>query len=142
MTRLRREVALELGEAYQPTRMEDIVVSTLKKGSKGDAVLILQENLNALGFDCGKPDGKYGSVTVGAVSRFQTKYGLKVDGIAGEQTQAAIAAALKPADTPKEETDTGIVGDALSALLERVSKAERDLNDIRAEIARLQGGTK
>jgi hypothetical protein len=68
-------------------------VTTLKNGSRGSAVSDLQTKLNKLGFDCGKVDGIFGSKTEAAVRLFQASKGLKVDGIAGEATQDALAVA-------------------------------------------------
>lgn len=62
----------------------------LKAGSKGDDVKRLQENLNALGFNTGKPDGIFGNGTKNAVISFQKTYGLSADGIAGKATQDAV----------------------------------------------------
>ena len=70
-------------------------VATLKKGSTGDAVKALQENLKSLGYDPGKIDGVYGTATVKAVKAFQQDHLLTVDGIAGMATQAAIDEAVK-----------------------------------------------
>ena len=60
---------------------------TLRKGSRGEAVRKLQEELKNQGFYTGKVDGIYGNGTVKAVRAFQKKYGLKQDGIAGPRTQ-------------------------------------------------------
>lgn len=59
---------------------------TLKVGSRGTQVKYLQMNLNALGFNAGTADGVYGNGTKNAVIRFQRKYGLTADGIAGYNT--------------------------------------------------------
>lgn len=75
------------------------VVSVLKRGSKGDAVKVLQRELNSLGCDCGEPDGKFGSKTELAVRKFQKEHGLTVDGVAGSATQTAIRKALGTADS-------------------------------------------
>lgn len=40
----------------------------------------IQERLNNLGFDSGKVDGISGPITQGALKRFQSRYGLPVDG--------------------------------------------------------------
>ena len=69
-------------------------VATLKKGSTGDAVKKLQENLKKLGYDPGTIDGVYGTATVKAVKAFQQDHLLTVDGIAGMATQTAIDDAL------------------------------------------------
>lgn len=43
----------------------------LKKGSKGDAVKALQEQLNAAGYSVGSVDGDFGGKTATAISNFQ-----------------------------------------------------------------------
>lgn len=63
----------------------------LKRGMKNELVRWLQKRLIELGFSCGRygADGHYGTdkshETENAVRRFQEKYGLPVDGIAGIQ---------------------------------------------------------
>lgn len=66
------------------------IVTALKKGMKGDAVRMLQSDLNAVGYDCGTADGIFGTKTENAVRRFQGDNNLAVDGIAGQKTQAAL----------------------------------------------------
>ena len=63
---------------------------TIKKGSRGDAVVTLQTALNAAGFDCGKADGIFGKNTKKAVEAFQKAKGLSVDGIVGRNTWTAL----------------------------------------------------
>ena len=58
----------------------------LSKGSKGDAVVELQNRLNELGYSVGKPDGDYGGKTEKAVKQFQKDNDLKQTGIVDEQT--------------------------------------------------------
>jgi peptidoglycan hydrolase-like protein with peptidoglycan-binding domain len=55
----------------------------------------IQKLLQKLSYDPGKIDGKNGPHTEKAVKAFQKDHGLKVDGIAGPKTQAAMAQALK-----------------------------------------------
>ena len=71
--------------------------SRLEYGDSGDEVLKLQQALKKLGYQVGSLDGKYGAYTENAVRKFQKANGLKVDGIAGEKTQAAIYAAARNA---------------------------------------------
>lgn len=61
---------------------------TLKKGSKGEYVQLLQSKLVNKGYDIGSSgvDGIFGSKTETAVKQFQQDWGLKVDGIVGTQT--------------------------------------------------------
>lgn len=68
--------------------------SVLQKGSRGDEVKELQQNLTTLGYDTQGTDGIFGSNTETAVKQFQKAYSLTVDGKAGPATQSAIAKAL------------------------------------------------
>ena len=63
-------------------------VRMLKRGMKGADVKTLQAALIAYGFSCGAAgaDGDFGSGTEAALKKFQTKYGLGADGIAGKGT--------------------------------------------------------
>src|SRR5690606_21186177 len=62
----------------------------LKIGSRGNAVVELQNKLNALGYNAGKADGIFGSKTRSAVMAFQRANGLTVDGIVGPATWAKL----------------------------------------------------
>jgi len=57
-----------------------------KKGYTGTDVVKLQQALECLGYYSGAIDGEYGDLTFKAVKRYQSKKGLKADGIAGEAT--------------------------------------------------------
>lgn len=61
-----------------------------KYGSRGQEVTNIQTRLKNWGYYKGKVDGIYGYQTANAVKAFQRKNGLKVDGIAGPQTLAAL----------------------------------------------------
>ena len=65
-----------------------IQVRMLRRGMKGADVKTLQAALITYGFSCGTAgaDGDFGSATDAALRKFQTKYGLGVDGIAGTTT--------------------------------------------------------
>lgn len=62
----------------------------LKRGSKNGSVMVLQEFLNSQGYDCGTPDGIFGSKTERAVKAFQKANRLVADGIVGSKTWALI----------------------------------------------------
>lgn len=62
----------------------------LAKGSKGDAVVALQERLNELGYSVGTADGDYGNKTQNAIARFQICNGISITGIADEETQTVL----------------------------------------------------
>ncbi len=53
---------------------------------RGDDIAALQDGLNQLGFDCGRPDGICGPATVRALLDFQRNGGLTPDGICGPRT--------------------------------------------------------
>lgn len=57
-------------------------------------VMLLQTALNGLGYDCGTPDGKYGSKTAAGVRQFQQANGLTVDGLFGKASLAALESVM------------------------------------------------
>ena len=57
-----------------------------KKGTKGAGVVLIQQELNKRGYNCGTPDGKYGSKTAAAVAKLQSDNGIRNDGIYGSAT--------------------------------------------------------
>ena len=63
---------------------------TLRFGSTGPAVELLQLGLERAGFGPLLQDGVFGPATRGAVSRFQTVNRLRADGVAGPATQQAL----------------------------------------------------
>jgi peptidoglycan hydrolase-like protein with peptidoglycan-binding domain len=63
---------------------------TVRRGSTGPAVTLLQQLLTDYGYDPGVIDGDFGPNTENAVRSFQTDYGLTVDGIVGPHTWAAL----------------------------------------------------
>ena len=117
-------------------------VKIMRKGSRGDNVRALQEALNRLGYSCGDADGVFGTRTETAVKLFQADHLLTEDGIAGEQTQAAIAIAVSRLDSlpqePAEITDDGI----LQQKLEAAAEALEAMKNIADEALRLlrEGG--
>ena len=64
----------------------------LKNGSKGEEVKELQKALVNAGYNI-KVDGIYGKQTEAAVKEYQQKNGLKVDGLAGKQTKGSLGLA-------------------------------------------------
>ena len=73
--------------------MSSALSETLRYGSQGSQVSQAQVRLKELGYYSGAVDGKFGYATFLAVKAFQTKNGLKVDGVIGEITNMALFAA-------------------------------------------------
>lgn len=67
---------------------------TLRNGSRGVYVLVLQDALNALGYDTHMLDGYFGTLTLNALRSFQRSNGLSADGICGCNTWTRIVNAV------------------------------------------------
>ena len=63
---------------------------TLRNGSIGNYVLVLQDALNNLGYRTNGLDGIFGSATTNSVRAYQTYKGLSADGIVGCNTWTAL----------------------------------------------------
>lgn len=71
---------------------------TLRKGSTGEDVRIVQKQLKALGYYTSSVDGVYGNGSIAAVRAFQQNNGLTADGLAGQRTfQKLFSASAVPA---------------------------------------------
>ncbi|MBW4682071.1 MAG: peptidoglycan-binding protein [Microcoleus vaginatus WJT46-NPBG5] len=68
----------------------------LQRGSKGQAVITLQETLQIIGQYTGLIDGDFGPMTDSAVRSFQTNAGLVADGIVGSRTWYALSKIFAP----------------------------------------------
>ena len=104
------------------------IYKTLQTGSTGDEVKKLQSSLKSAGYDVGEAgaDGIYGPATERAVRRYQTDKGLKVDGIAGEQTQGSLlGSGEKTEEISTGASETG-VDNGLKTLQAYDPGADRD----------------
>ena len=63
---------------------------TLRRGYTGSDVVTVQTRLKELGYYTGSIDGVYGSGSIAAATAFQKNNGLKVDGLTGQSTYAAL----------------------------------------------------
>ncbi len=59
-------------------------------GSRGEAVVKVQQALNNKGYWCGNADGIFGAKTYAAVIKFQRDAGIKTTGIVGPLTRQAL----------------------------------------------------
>lgn len=118
-------------EQSQPDKSQSGTAATpststgsLRSGASGERVKSLQTQLQAAGLYSGAIDGKFGSATENAVRAFQRKLGLKVDGVAGTKTLAALSGqdATEPDDdaVPAVSLRPGAKGDAVKALQRRL----------------------
>ncbi len=89
--KLRRFSAALLTCVFLSASLPGLAASTtLRLGSRGTAVLQLQQALNALGYDTNGADGKFGKGTERAVKAYQQANGLTADGKAGAKTLAQL----------------------------------------------------
>lgn len=80
---------------------------TMRKGSKGEDVVYLQQLLNAGRYGAEiDEDGIFGSATQALVEAFQLEHGLKVDGIVGPMTWSALEDNDDTEDGQEEAPDT------------------------------------
>lgn len=73
---------------YPPVTKENVVL--IKQGVTGEAVLYLQTRLEELGYYTSAKDSRCKADDTAAIRAFQTKNGLKVDGMAGYDTQSLL----------------------------------------------------
>ena len=83
-----------------PTPVPTNPTPTLSQGQTGEAVTMLQRELNSLGFNV-TATGIFDYNTRKAVMAYQTSRGLSVDGTAGSQTWSAIIHGTAPITTHK-----------------------------------------
>ena len=72
------------------TLFENVQAVTYKRGSTGSVVTQIQTLLKNQGYYFGSVDGIYGSRTETAIKKFQSRWGLNVDGKCGTQTLNAM----------------------------------------------------
>lgn len=65
-------------------------ISGVKFGDEGEAVRALQQMLKVAGYSVGAIDGKFGSLTRGALLAFQADNGIKPTGIGDDETVAVL----------------------------------------------------
>jgi hypothetical protein len=82
--------------------------AALREGDRGGRVRDLQIALCVLGAQRSPPDGSFGATTTAAVQTFQGTRSLVVDGIAGEDTKAALRQAI--AERAQEDGEVASAG--------------------------------
>ena len=94
---------------------ETAEAASYKRGSTGSVVRQIQQKLLNWGYYSGEVDGIYGSKTEAAVSYFQRKNGLTVDGKAGPQTLAAMGIQTPGAVESSTSGDVALLARLISA---------------------------
>ncbi len=82
-------------------------MAALYWGSRGDEVIEVQKRLKNWGYYDGVVDGIYGADTYRAVRKFQSRNGLRVDGIVGTETKKALGI---PVGEPDYTATRGVSG--------------------------------
>ncbi|MBR5559816.1 MAG: peptidoglycan-binding protein [Clostridia bacterium] len=100
----------------------------LKLGDSGAAVRNLQSDLEQLGYYWADITGNFGSKTEAAVKLFQSKNNLTADGVAGQKTLEAIAAAMNRKGTSTSTSTSGIIQEGSQG--DAVSQLQRDLKQL------------
>lgn len=88
---------------------------TYKRGSTGSAVSQIQTKLKQQGFYSGDVDGVYGSRTEAAVRKYQARYGLKVDGMAGPQTLSYLGISSSGPASSSNSSEVALLARLISA---------------------------
>ena len=99
------------------------VYSLSKYGSRGDEVKKIQTKLKNWGYYTGEVDGIYGVNTEKAVKNFQSKNGLKVDGIVGDETLKALGITSQ-GNSSNGNTSTSTMNNSDLYLLAKLIHAE------------------
>lgn len=113
-------VPVGMYDDYEPTK------ATIKKGSKGELVVLAQTMLIQLGYDLAPygADGNFGTKTQNAVKEFQASKGLTTDGIVGRATWKALEEATKgdPEPEPQTELYTATIRHLTKDLADKLAK--------------------
>ncbi len=108
-------ISLVISAGYYFLTIWDAESVLLRYGSKGQQVSNIQVRLRDWGYYNGTIDGIYGWRTVHAVRWFQQKHNLRIDGIAGPETLAAIGLPTGGRDSPGvTEGDVYIIAMAIN----------------------------
>lgn len=94
--------------------------TTLRIGSTGETVKVVQRKLVDLGLSESAVDGKYGRKTAAAVAKFQLSKNLKSDGLVGEKTLAMILASKTPSTNQSTSDSSLLTSDTVS--VSRITK--------------------
>lgn len=95
----------------QNTATSQTSMTILRKGSKGNDVVEMQEMLIALGYSCGVDgaDGDFGVNTYNALKRFQSANGLEIDGEYGPKSKSKLIFLYNAKQSGGSSAHTGFI---------------------------------
>lgn len=138
-----QEVGLDMSE--RPTYAE-MRRDTIRKGAKGTTVAEAQQLLNAAGATPQlKVDGIFGSGTQAAVEAFQLANGLTVDGVIGPNTWVRLLAIEVEAEESDEDADQGepiVPGEPAPDMAALITAVDQAMENLRAAVAALVSGVR
>ena len=141
--KLRRFSAALLTCVFLSASLPGLAASTtLRLGSRGTAVLQLQQALNALGYDTNGADGKFGKGTEQAVKAYQQANGLTVDGKAGVKTLAQLYAGSSSSGSTNGSTSGSMNGSASSEIYTAKNPNTLQSGDSGSKVTQLQNALK
>ncbi|SCY33987.1 cell wall hydrolase [Alkaliphilus peptidifermentans] len=108
--------------------------SMLRFGSRGNEVVRLQQALQNLAYYNFTVDGIYGKITERAVINFQIDSRIRIDGIAGPQTQSTLYGKTNPVST-RSNTVTASINTGDVYWLARIIHAEAAGEPYRGKVA-------
>ena len=88
--------------------------STISIGDRGSRVKAMQQALITLKYLSGKADGIFGQQTLNAIYTFQSRSGLKQDGLAGKKTLTALESAVISGSTASQASESSSQASASS----------------------------
>jgi N-acetylmuramoyl-L-alanine amidase len=112
-------------------RLGDRPLLLVAPNLRGDDVSTLQTRLGRLGFDCGRVDGIFGTLTARALEDFQRNCGLNADGVCGPKTARAL-------DVNSARTGSG-PGVATIREIEALDSVGSSLHDLRVVVGQFGG---
>ncbi|MBE7016790.1 MAG: spore cortex-lytic enzyme [Ruminococcaceae bacterium] len=120
MTETRKKLCLALVVVFAVniliiSLVQYVDAASYKKGSTGSVVSQIQTLLKKQGFYSGAVDGVYGSATEEAVKKYQKRFGLKVDGIAGQQTLSYMGISAQGSASSSGSGDVALLARLISA---------------------------
>lgn len=139
----------EAAESTTPAHATPVVTpvthSMVRLNSYSNEVKVLQQYLNRLGYSL-EVDGKFGMRTYAAVTSFQSKNGLFVDGIVGPLTWAALERKLRTVSS-NAKTITAVAKDVIAGKYgnmpdrkKNLEAAGYDYNAVQKEVNKLLKG--